>query len=143
MKSPATTPAVSGNTDLLPWVIAWLTSYQLILRLRQAAEHASVPDLFDLDPRLNTRTMHVRWFERPFLAPNDLNYHLEHHLNEAIPCYRLRDLHVLLTERGYYDGVEFPNGYRQLFRRLIRDATAADQQPAVVAPNPTGGGMIV
>ena len=29
---------------------------------------------------LNTRTTRVRWWERFLLAPNFVNYHLEHHL---------------------------------------------------------------
>jgi len=125
---------LAGHPELyLLWVIAWLTTFPLISRLRQAAEHASVPDLFDLDARLNTRTMHVRWYERPFLAPNYLNYHLEHHLNEAIPCYRLRDMHRLLTERGFYDGVEFPKGYGQLFERLIREPSEAPRSATTAA----------
>ena len=60
------------------WPAAYLTSYMLIARLRQVAEHGAVPDLFDLDPRMNTRTTLVRWWEKLFVAPFHLNYHLEH-----------------------------------------------------------------
>ena len=98
----------------LMWPAAFLTSYMLIARLRQVAEHGAVPDLYDLDPRLNTRTTIVRWFERPFLAPYNLNYHLEHHLHAGIPCYHLADFHRFLEAKGLYQETQFPKGYREV-----------------------------
>jgi fatty acid desaturase len=38
------------------WIASWLTTYMLVVRLRQVAEHGAVENLFDLDPRRNTRT---------------------------------------------------------------------------------------
>jgi fatty acid desaturase len=103
----------------LMWPAAFLTSYMLIARLRQVAEHGAVPDLYDLDPRQNTRTTIVRWFERPFLAPYNLNYHLEHHLHSGIPCYHLADFHRFLDSKGLYQETEFPNGYREVFAKAV------------------------
>ncbi len=103
----------------LMWPAAFLTSYMLIARLRQVAEHGAVPNLFDLDPRENTRTTHVRWWERPFVAPFNLNYHLEHHLHSNVPCYHLADFHRFLRAKGVYEQTEFPHGYRELFRGLV------------------------
>ena len=100
------------------WIIAFMTSHMLISRIRQVAEHAAVPDLFDPDVRLNTRTIYINRFESLLIAPHDLNYHLEHHLLASVPIYRLRRLHNILLAKGYYDGVEFPRGYLNLFRRV-------------------------
>jgi len=54
------------------------------------AEHGMVPDRFDAVR--NTRTTLVGPLQRLFLAPNRVNYHLEHHLLMRVPHYRLRDL---------------------------------------------------
>jgi fatty acid desaturase len=106
------------------WPAAFLTSYLLFARLRQIAEHGGVPDLFDLDPRRNTRTTNPSWWERLFVAPNFVNFHLEHHLAAAVPCYRLRDFHALLQERHVYDGTSFPTGYAAVLRSVTTPAPA-------------------
>ncbi|MDC0068123.1 fatty acid desaturase family protein [Gammaproteobacteria bacterium] len=100
------------------WVIAFMTSHMLITRIRQIAEHAAVPDHFDPDIRLNTRTIYISWLEALLVAPHGLNFHLEHHLMASVPIYRLRELHQLLLDKGYYEGIEFPQGYLGLLRRV-------------------------
>ena len=100
------------------WVIAFMTSHMLITRIRQIAEHAAVPDHFDADIRLNTRTIYISWLEALLVAPHGLNFHLEHHLMASVPIYRLRELHQILLDKGYYEGIEFPKGYLGLLRRV-------------------------
>lgn len=114
----ALTAAGAGWLYLM-WPAAFLTSYMLIARLRQVAEHGAVPDLFDLDPRLNTRTTIVRSWEKPFVAPFNLNYHLEHHFHSGIPCYQLKAFHQFLVSKGVYAETEFPKGYRELFAKTV------------------------
>jgi len=112
--------AVAGHPMLFfMWPAAYLTSYMLIARLRQVAEHGAVPDLFDPDPRENTRTTYVRWWEKLFVAPFHLNYHLEHHYKANVPCYNLKAFHGFLKAKGLYDATDFPNGYGELFRRVV------------------------
>lgn len=103
----------------LMWPVAFLTSYMLIARMRQVAEHGAVPDLFDPDPRMNTRTMLVRWWEKPFMAPFGLNYHLEHHFHSGIPCYHLEAFHRFLEVKGVFEETEFPKGYGELFAKVV------------------------
>lgn len=107
-----------GWTYLL-WVIAYMTVFMLYIRIRQVAEHAAVPDLFDPDPRKNTRTVIAPWWQRWLFAPNGVNYHLEHHLMASVPCYRLKELHRLLQQRGAYDGVPIFNGYGAVLRHVV------------------------
>lgn len=104
----------------LLWAIAFMTSHMFITRVRQISEHAGVPDHFDADARLNTRTIYINWLERLLISPHNLNFHLEHHLMASVPIYRLKRLHRMLLDRGYYDGVEFPRGYLQLLRQVVR-----------------------
>ena len=90
-----------------------------------------MPDLYDLDPRRNTRTTHVRPWERLFLAPYNLNYHLEHHFLASVPCYRLKELHHFLADKGIYAETDFPRGYYDLFSRVATvSATTLERQAA-------------
>ncbi len=102
----------------LLWLGAFLTTYMLFARLRQVAEHAVVPDLFDPDPRMHTRTTYARWWERLTVAPNHVNYHLEHHLLPAVPPYRLARMHRMLVERGFYADADIADGYVDVVGRL-------------------------
>jgi len=91
----------------------------LVIRVRQVAEHAAVPDLYDPDPRMNTRTVEAPWWQRMILAPNGVNYHLEHHFMASVPCYRLAALHAHLKQRRALDGVPVFRGYGQLLRHAV------------------------
>lgn len=105
--------ALSGFPELyLLWVAAWLTSYSLAMRIRSIAEHAMVPDASD--PLQNTRTTLASWWERLFLAPNRVNFHLEHHLLMTVPHYKLPLMHRLLRERSVLDSACVAHGYREV-----------------------------
>lgn len=101
------------------WLATFLTTFMLVIRLRQIAEHAAVPDLFDLDPRRNTRTVVAPWWQHFLLAPSFVNYHMEHHYMAGVPCYRLKDLRALLKARGCLDDVAEFTSYAQVFRAAV------------------------
>ncbi len=122
----AATLAVLGHPLLyLLWVGAWLTVNTLVTRIRSIAEHAMVPD--PADPLRNTRTTLATGWERLLLAPNRVNYHLEHHLLMTVPHYKLPRLHRMLAERGLLDGALVTKGYRAVLER------AASKAPSEVA----------
>jgi fatty acid desaturase len=106
---------IAGHPALyLLWVVAWLTTYSLVMRIRSIAEHAMVPD--PADDLQNTRTTRARWWERLLIAPNYVNYHLEHHLLMTVPHYNLPRMHRLLRERGALDGACVTDGYFDVLR---------------------------
>jgi fatty acid desaturase len=98
----------------LLWVAAWLTTYRLVSRLRSIAEHGMVPD--QSDPLRNTRTTRAAWWERLLIAPNRVNFHLEHHLLMTVPHHNLPRLHRLLRARGALDAACLAPGYVSVFR---------------------------
>ena len=107
--------ALLGHPALyLLWVGAWLTTYSLAMRLRSIAEHGMVPDA--ADPLRNTRTTLARWWERLLLAPNRVNYHLEHHLVMTVPHYNLPRMHRLLRARGVLRDACVTRGYLDVLR---------------------------
>lgn len=108
--------ALFGRPELyLLWVVAWLTTYRLALRIRSIAEHA-MTGLAE-DPLRNTRTTLASWWERLLLAPNFVNYHLEHHLVMTVPHYRLPRMHALLREKGLLEqALVTEGGYREVLQ---------------------------
>ena len=107
----------------LLWVGAWLTTHTLVTRIRSIAEHALTPDADD--PLGNTRTTLGRWWERLFIAPNRVNYHLEHHLLMTVPHYKLPRMHALLAERGLLARACVEReGYAAILRRAASKASA-------------------
>jgi fatty acid desaturase len=118
--------AALGHPALyLLWAGAWLTTNTLVTRIRSIAEHAMVPD--PGDPLRNTRTTLASWWERILLAPNRVNFHLEHHLLMTVPHYRLPRMHRMLDERGLLDDALVTRGYRAV---LARAASKAESAPA-------------
>lgn len=107
------------------WWVALLFVYPAIVRLRQIGEHGVAEERGDLDPRRNTSTTVAHWWERLFVAPNHVHYHLEHHLAAGVPPYRLGEMHRLLVARGYYDGFScISRGYADVIRRAVREPVA-------------------
>lgn len=112
--------ALTGNAVLyLLWVVAYFSTYMVCSRIRNLAEHASVPDLTSTDPLCNTRTVIAKWWERFTFAPNSVNYHLEHHLVPAIPKYRLASFHQALKDKGVLQNADICYGYTSVVRKFV------------------------
>jgi fatty acid desaturase len=121
--------AALGRPELyLLWAVAWLTTHTLVTRIRSIAEHALTPDAGD--PLGNTRTVLPTWWERLLIAPNRVNYHLEHHLLMTVPHYNLPRMHRMLCERGALDGACIERGYWKVLRR----AASAPEGHGAAAP---------
>jgi fatty acid desaturase len=94
----------------LYWVVPMFTWLVLIMRIRSIAEHHAIEEPGDAYPL--TRTVHATWLERLFLAPKNVNYHIEHHFFPSVPFYRLPALHaLLLTKPGYSEGAHMTRNY--------------------------------
>jgi fatty acid desaturase len=125
----ATLAALGHPLLYLLWVVAWLTVNTLVTRIRSIAEHAMATD--PADPLRNTRTTIASWWERLLLAPNRVNYHLEHHLLMTVPHYKLPRLHCMLDERGLLEGALVTKGYRAVLQN------AASKAPSTPTPTAT------
>ena len=100
------------------WVLPLLTWFQLFSRVRNIAEHAVTGDRHD---RLrNTRTTLANAWERLFVAPYWVNYHLEHHLYAFVPCWKLPLAHRLLVARGLASHMEISPGYAAVLRQAVQ-----------------------
>jgi len=127
--------AALGHPALyLLWAGAWLTTHTLVTRIRSIAEHALAPE--PSDDLGHTRTTLARWWERLLIAPNRVNYHLEHHLLMTVPHYRLPELHRLLRARGVLEHACVETSYYRILRRAASKGTALEPR---LVPSATGG----
>ncbi len=101
------------------WLVLWLlpmaTWLPLVTRIRNIAEHALLAQ-DEPDPLRQARTTAAGWWERALIAPYWVNYHLEHHLFTALPCWRLAQAHALLRAHGASAGMVTAPGYLPLLR---------------------------
>lgn len=113
-----------GWLYLTLWLLPLLTWQQLVLRVRNIAEHAVVrapDDMFG-----NARTTLANVLERALVAPYWVNLHLEHHLLMWVPCYRLALLRAYLIDNGHADKIETEHGYLAVLRKVT---VARDDDP--------------
>ncbi|HEX5058680.1 MAG TPA: fatty acid desaturase family protein [Kofleriaceae bacterium] len=102
----------------LAWVVAYLTMFSLVIRVRSLAEHACTARTDD--QLLNTRTTRANLAARMTLAPLHVNYHLEHHLLPTVPWWRLPALHRALVERGALPSQSLARGYLHVLQLVSR-----------------------
>jgi len=115
--------ATLGIIPFLIWIAALMTSFQLILRIRNIAEHACTTTGSD-DPFSHARTTYASWWERMTLAPYWVNYHSEHHLFMGVPCYNLPKANALLIEKGYGPKMTLAKSYSEVIRTVTQPVAA-------------------
>ncbi len=116
-----------GALPFLIWLIALATTFQLVLRIRNIAEHACTSTGSE-DPFTHARTTLANWPERAIIAPYWVNYHSEHHLFMGVPCYNLPKAHQALVGKGLDKRMTLASGYWQ----VMRTAAGLEQQVAAV-----------
>lgn len=97
---------------LIPYLMYWVVPLSTVLvacsYYRIVAEHSHVPK----GSFYNTRNVYTSLLESLFIAPNGVNYHLDHHLFPSVPFYHLPKLHQkLLESKEYIKRASNVNGY--------------------------------
>ena len=105
-----------GWLYLLLWWIPLLTFFSLFYRVRSITEHSGLSGEDDFN---FTRTTLVPWYLKYFLAPLNVNYHIEHHLFTYCPWYNLPKAHKMLLEKGYAKDMEIAHGYLPVLMRIL------------------------
>jgi fatty acid desaturase len=62
------------------------------------------------------------FLERIFLAPNNVNYHLEHHLYPSVPFFQLPRLHALLCAKPEFRQAHMTRGYVGVLQECVAEA---------------------
>jgi fatty acid desaturase len=112
----------TGTAHLLflYWFVPLFTCLVCIFRIRSIAEHSGLG--VARTPYAGTRTTLPSFLERIFLAPNNVNYHLEHHLYPSVPFFRLPKLHALLCAKLEFRQAHMTQGYLGVLRECLADA---------------------
>ncbi len=100
-----------------------------------SAQHVGLQDNVP-DFRLNSRTIYLNPFVQ-FLYWH-MNYHIEHHMYAAVPCYRLARLHRRIKHEMPY----CPRGLRETWKHIAEILAKQEQDPEYqyVAELPAPGG---
>jgi len=94
----------------LYWLVPMFTWLVFIMRIRSIAEHHAIEGGDSAYPVI--RTTQATWLERIFLAPKNVNYHIEHHFFPSVPFYRLPQLHaILMSKPGFREGAHMTPTY--------------------------------
>lgn len=120
------------------WLVPFVTWHQMIIRIRNIAEHAVVPDDYDISR--NARTTLANPLIRAVLAPYYVNYHVEHHMIMYIPCYNLPRMHELLRQNGWHEQMEIQPDYLTVLR-MATSAGEDDNEPGHQTPTDRVGIM--
>lgn len=99
------------------WILPAWTFLQLFLRLRGIAEHSGRSP--NQDQALCSRTV-VNPLQAFFIAPHNVNYHIEHHLYVGIPYYNLPKAHKLMKERGSLPTQNVYSSYIPVLKELVK-----------------------
>lgn len=105
-----------GWLYLLLWWLPMLTFFSLFYRIRSITEHSGLSGNDDFS---FSRTTIVPWYLKYFLAPLNVNYHIEHHLFTFCPWYNLPKAHQMLIEKGLTKEMEVSNGYMPILKRIL------------------------
>lgn len=98
------------------WLLPLFTWFQLVLRIRNIAEHAAT-ERSD-DTLRNVRTTLAGPLMRALVAPYWVNYHLEHHVAMYVPCWRLPELHATLQRNGHGERMRVARSYADVLRKV-------------------------
>ncbi len=102
------------------WLVPLLTWHQVVLRVRNIAEHALLTENSKNVFR-QARTTIASGLERILIAPYWVNYHLEHHLFPTAPCYNLPQVRAFLIENGFEKDLETEESYLAVLKRITNN----------------------
>lgn len=101
---------------VLLWWVPMLTLFSFFYRIRSITEHSGVEGGNDLK---NTRTTIVPWYLKYFLAPLNVNFHIEHHLFTFCPWYNLPKAHKMLEKKSYFPKMEIAYSYQEVYKKIL------------------------
>lgn len=129
-----------GRALVLYWVVPFFTWLILIMRIRSIAEHFAIPG----EPGVyrQSRTTHVGVLARVFVAPKNVNYHIEHHFFPSVPFFRLPKLHALLMSNEEFAGAaHVSQGYTSVLLEGLSQADSRELATEGLRPQPASLAM--
>src|SRR5260370_13270003 len=116
------------NLMLMYWFVPMFTWLIMIFRVRSIAEHSAIEGNSDAiegkcDAYALTRSTRASLLEHVFVAPKNVNFHIEHHFYPSVPFYRLPQLHrTLMSKAEFKDSVHVTRSHFGVLREGVRNA---------------------
>lgn len=125
---------------LMYWVVPLFTWLIVIFRVRSIAEHSAIEGR--ANTYAQTRSTRASVFDHVFVAPKNVNYHIEHHFYPSVPFYRLPELHrVLMSKADFKESVHVTRGYLGVLRECVGNSqTAASGIRHILGMRPSRAG---
>ncbi len=124
-----------GKALVLYWVVPYFTWLILIMRIRSIAEHFAIAG--ERGAYGQTRTTRAGLVARLFIAPKNVNYHIEHHFFPSVPFFRLPELHALLMSNQEFAGAaHITQSYLKLIVECLRQADLSESVAESLRPQP-------
>ena len=103
---------------LIYWFVPLFTWLIVIFRVRSIAEHSAIEGR--ANAYAQTRSTRASLLDHVFVAPKNVNYHIEHHFYPSVPFYRLPELHrVLMSKSDFKDSVHLTRSYLGVLRECL------------------------
>src|SRR5262249_29812496 len=103
---------------LMYWFVPLFTWLIMIFRVRSIAEHTAIEGR--TAAYAQTRSTRASILEHIFVAPKNVNYHIEHHFYPSVPFYRLPELHrVLMRKPEFKEYVHVTRSYLGVLRECL------------------------
>jgi fatty acid desaturase len=107
-----------GQLLLIYWLIPLGTWFTFTNLLRIAGEHSAIENPHSFYQL--TRTTLPSCFDRIFVVPRNISYHIEHHLFPHIPFYRLPELHAqLMKQEDFCQQAHLTSTYQKTLTELV------------------------
>jgi fatty acid desaturase len=103
------------------WLVPYFLVFPIFNRLRTIAEHFGVENQHALNQTRNV--VKPRFWEKYFISPHSLNFHLDHHLYPSVPFYNLKDLHQILKKSSQYKEAHNTNAYLFASDSVVNEVT--------------------
>jgi fatty acid desaturase len=103
---------------LMYWIVPAFTWLKWTMYLRGVAEHHALEG--GGESFASSRTTLPSWLGRWLIAPQNVHFHLDHHLYPSVPCFRLPELHrELMKDPAYATRAHITHGYLAVLAECV------------------------
>lgn len=124
-----------GKVLVLYWIVPFFTWLVLIMRIRSIAEHFAITS--GTGAYHQTRTTYAGLLVRLFIAPKNVNYHIEHHFFPSVPFFRLPQLHAaLMANEEFARSAHITRSYAKMLLECLTQTGSSEPAAEDLAPQP-------
>jgi len=109
------------------WLLPMFCFVPAMIRVRIAIEHGGLSDKHEEHGAQGGTRSTVSFLAKVLICPNNIGYHIEHHLHPAVPYYNLPELNRRLQSSPEGSPVNIHYTLSTIFRELFVEAPAKEK----------------